>query len=256
MTRDHAVTDQEPWWITNYRGSGPLQRYSHHNLAKTRRTIDFYIRHLGLEPGQTILDLCCAFGRHTRELTQRGFLRAIGVDLSPDMLAHATSSDSVAGQRARFVRADVRALPFDNASADAALMLRSFGFFDTSREDLGVLEEIARVLRPGAFLGMDHFPPHSATTKVGTRVLKGPAATTTVHTTWDPAASRLNSHMSTRYEDGRVDPFRSSSRLYTPEDLGVMLTEAGFTVQGQFGGYDGSSISEDSARYVVIARRV
>ncbi|MFI6287627.1 class I SAM-dependent methyltransferase [Streptomyces sp. NPDC051018] len=252
----NADTDQEPWWITNYRGRNPLQRYSHHNRTKTRRTVDFYIRYLSLEPNQTILDLCCAFGRHTHELTQRGFPRAVGVDLSADMLAHAISSDAAGGQRPRFLRADIRALPFENASVDAALMLRSFGFLDTTREDLGVFEEIARVLRPGAFLGMDHFPPHSATTKVGTRVLEGPAATTIVRTTWDPATARLNSHMSTRYEDGRVDPLRSSSRLYTPEELGAMLVEAGFAVQGQFGGYDGSPISEDSTRCVVIARRV
>ncbi|MGW4200916.1 class I SAM-dependent methyltransferase [Streptomyces sp. NPDC004726] len=256
MTSNNASTDQEPWWITNYRGPGPIQRYTHHNLSKTRRTIDFYICHLGLEPDQTILDLCCAFGRHTRELTQRGYARAIGVDLSPDMLAHATSRNAAGGKRPRFVRADIRALPFDSASADATLLLRSFGFLGTPREDLGVLEEIARVLRPGAFLGMDHFPPNSATAKVGTRVLEGPAATTTVHTTWDPATGRLNSHMSTRYEDGRVDSFRSSVRLYTPEDLGVMLAEAGFVPEGQFGGYDGSRLCEDSARCVVIARRV
>lgn len=256
MTRNHAVADQEPWWITNYRGRGPLQRYSHHNLTKTHRTIDFYIRHLGLEPDQTILDLCCAFGRHTHALTQRGFPRAVGVDLSPDMLTHATSQDAADGPRSRFVRADVRALPFDNTSADAALLLRSFGFLDTPSEDLGVLEEIARVVRPGAFLGMDHFPPHSATTKGSTRVLEGPAATTTVHTTWDPATARINSHMSTRYEDGHVDAFRSSSRLYMPKELTVMLAEAGFAVQGLFGGYDGSPISKDSARCVVIAQRV
>ncbi|MFI1700346.1 class I SAM-dependent methyltransferase [Streptomyces bobili] len=256
MTSNNARNDQEPWWITNYRGHAPVQRYSHHNLAKTRRTIDFYIRHLGLEPDQTILDLCCAFGRHTRELTQRGYARAVGVDLSPDMLTHATSRDADAGQRPRFVRADVRALPFDNASADAALLLRSFGFLDTSKEDLGVLKEIARVLRPGAFLGMDHFPPNSATTKVGKRVLEGATATTTMHTSWDPATNRLNTHMSTRYKDGHVDSFPSSSRLYKPEELGELLAGAGFAVEGQFGGYDGSRLSEDSTRCVVIARRL
>lgn len=134
-------------------------------------------------------------------------------------------------------------------------MLRSFGFLDAPEEDLAALKQAARVLRPGALLGMDHFPPNSATAKVGTRVLKGPEATTTVHTTWDPATARLNSRMSTRYKDGRVEPFRSSSRLYTPEDLRTVLSEAGFTVHETFGGYDGSALTGDSRRCVVIARR-
>ncbi|MGW2105069.1 class I SAM-dependent methyltransferase [Streptomyces sp. NPDC001948] len=255
MPRNQAVADQEPWWITNYRGRGPHQRYDHHNHAKTHRTVGFFIHHMGLQPGQAILDLCCAFGRHTHELTRRGFPRTVGVDLSPDMLAHAASSAGTGGRRASFVRADVRALPFRDASTDAVLMLRSFGFLDTPEEDLAVLKEIARVLRPGALLGMDHFPPNSATAKVGTRVLKGPEATTTVHTTWDPATARLNSHMSTRYKDGRVEPFYSSSRLYTPEDIRMTLAEAGFTLPGMFGGYDSSPLTGDSTRCIVIARR-
>lgn len=255
MPRNQAVADQEPWWIANYRGRGPHQRYDHHNHAKTQRTVGFFIHHMGLQRGQAILDLCCAFGRHTHEFTRRGFHRTVGVDLSPDMLAHAASSAGADGHRPHFVRADVRVLPFRSASAGAVLMLRSFGFLDTSKEDLAVLKEAARVLQPGAFLGMDHFPPNSATTKVGTRILKGSEATTTVHTTWDPATARLNSHMSTRYEDGRIESFRSSSRLYTPEDLWTALDEAGFTVHRTFGGYDGSALAGDSTRCVIIARR-
>ncbi|MFD4574217.1 hypothetical protein ACFWNK_19640 [Streptomyces sp. NPDC058417] len=134
-------------------------------------------------------------------------------------------------------------------------MLRSFGFLDTPEEDLAVPKAAARVLRPGALLGMDHFPPNSATAKVGTRTLKGPEATTTVHTTWDPTTARLNSHMSTRYEDGHVEPFHSSSRLYTPEDLRTGLSEAGFTVHGTFSRYDGSPLTGDSTRCIVVARR-
>ncbi|MEU8588619.1 class I SAM-dependent methyltransferase [Streptomyces sp. NPDC048664] len=255
MPRNQAVADQEPWWIANYRGRGPHQRYGHHNHAKTQRTVDFFIHRMGLESGQAILDLCCAFGRHTHEFTRRGFHRTVGVDLSPDMLAHAASSAGTDGRRPRFVRADVRALPFRNASADAVLMLRSFGFLDTPEEDLDVLKEAARVLQPGALLGMDHFPPNSATAKVGTRVLKGPDATTTVHTTWDPETARLNSRMSTRYQDGHVEPYHSSSRLYTPENLRSALAQAGFTVHATFGGYDGSALAGDSRRCVVIARR-
>ncbi|MFJ6725399.1 hypothetical protein ACIQPQ_10810 [Streptomyces sp. NPDC091281] len=111
------------------------------------------------------------------------------------------------------------------------------------------------VLRPGALRGMDHFPPNSARAKVGTRTLKGPEATSTVHITWDPTTVRLNSYMSTRYEDGHVEPFHGSSRLYTPEDLRTALAEAGFTVHGAFGGCDGSSLTGDSTRCIVVARR-
>lgn len=35
-----------------------------------------------------------------------------------------------------------------------------------------------------------------------------------------------------------------------------MLADAGFVVEGRFGGYDGSRLAEDSKRCVVVARRV
>lgn len=255
MPRNPASADQKPWWITNYLGRAPRERYGHHNHTRTQRTVGFLVQHMGLNPGQTILDLCCAFGRHTHELARSGFHRAVGVDLSPDMLAHAASLADGDGRPPRFLRADVRALPFRNASAHAVLMLRSFGFLDSPEEDVDVLKEAARVLRPGGFLALDHFPPASATARAGTRVLQGPGATTTVHTTWDPATARLNSHMSTRYKDGSVEEFHSSSRLYSPQDLRVALAEARFTVHAIFGGYDGTPLTDDSRRCVVLARR-
>ncbi|GGZ25583.1 hypothetical protein GCM10010300_81210 [Streptomyces olivaceoviridis] len=61
-----------------------------------------------------------------------------------------------------------------------------------------------------------------------------------MHTTWDPATARLNSRMSTRYKGGHVEPFHSSSRLYTPEDLRTAFAEAGFTVHGMFGAVIGT----------------
>ncbi|MEU2133589.1 hypothetical protein [Streptomyces sp. NPDC018352] len=52
MPRNRAVADQEPWWITNYRGRGPHQRYDHHNHAKTPRTVGFLARTGATFPAQ------------------------------------------------------------------------------------------------------------------------------------------------------------------------------------------------------------
>jgi ubiquinone/menaquinone biosynthesis C-methylase UbiE len=248
--------DSEPWWISNYRGTDYVERYGSHDGATTARDIGFLVRHLELEPRHTILDLCCAFARHTRELTRRGYTGTTGVDLSTDLLGHAADAARADGEQPRLLHADVRALPLDARSADAVLLLfNSFGFLDTQTEDLAVLQEAFRVLRPGGRICMDHFTPHPDITGIGTRTVDGAAAVTTQRVTWDASARRLNRQTTTAYRNGTNSTSHSSVRLYTPAELTDLLHAAGFVIDKQFGGFDGQPLTPDSTRHLVTAHR-
>ncbi|MFE9679307.1 class I SAM-dependent methyltransferase [Streptomyces sp. NPDC006259] len=248
--------DGDPWWISNYRGTGYLERYSSHDGATTRRDVAFLTARLALQTDHTILDLCCAFARHTAELTRRGYTHTTGVDLSQDLLDHAAATAAADGERINLLNADVRDLPLDDGCADAVLLLfNSFGFFDTTDEDLGVLREAFRVLCPGGRMAMDHFTPHPDTTGMGTRTVRGDHAETTQHVTWDPVTRRLNRHTTTAYDDGTTGTSHSSVRLYTPAELTELLHAAGFVVDEQFGGYDARPLTADSSRHLVTAHR-
>lgn len=89
--------------------------------------------------GLTVLDAGCGSGRYLRGLGDRG-ARAIGMDLSPAMLARARQAAS------RLARADLRALPFDAMSIDHVVCGLALG--DLAELEVAVTE-IARVLRPG-----------------------------------------------------------------------------------------------------------
>ncbi|MCX4682151.1 class I SAM-dependent methyltransferase [Streptomyces sp. NBC_01433] len=101
----------DPWWISNYRGTGYLERYGSHDGATTRRDVAFLTARLALKTHHTILDLCCAFARHTAELTRRGYTHTTGVDLSQDLLDHAAATTAADGERINLLHADVRSLP-------------------------------------------------------------------------------------------------------------------------------------------------
>ncbi|NJQ04017.1 class I SAM-dependent methyltransferase [Streptomyces lonarensis] len=251
-----SAPDEEPWWITNYRGSAYVERYGSHDAATTERDVDFLVSRLGLRTGHTILDLCCAFARHTRELTRRGYGRTTGVDLSQDMLRHAAATAEAAGERLSLLHADVRDLPLDDGHADAALLLfNSFGFLDTPEEDLDVLREAHRVLRAGGRFAMDHFTPHPNTIAMGSRSVRSGNAHTAQDVTWDPVSRRLNRETTTTYGDGTTETSYSSVRLYTPDELTGMLQAAGFRIDAQLSGYDGRPLSADSSRHLVLAHR-
>lgn len=96
---------------------------------------------LGEHP--VLVDLGCSTGHLLRDLDvqcPRAFLA--GVDAVPEGLVHAHA----AVPRAALFHASVAALPFGDGTVDGALALN---LLEHIADDLGVLRELARVLRPG-----------------------------------------------------------------------------------------------------------
>ena len=107
----------------------------------------------GVEPGAEILDCPTGFARHALVLADVGY-RITGLDRSPALLAEAESRLGDA-EWPQLVRGDYRALPFEDASFDAVFNLfSSLGYLERA-EDIGVLKEFRRVLRPGGALVME-----------------------------------------------------------------------------------------------------
>ncbi|RJQ68746.1 class I SAM-dependent methyltransferase [Pseudonocardiaceae bacterium YIM PH 21723] len=105
-----------------------------------------------LPPG-VALDAACGTGRYSRLLADRGH-RVIGVDSSPDMLAHA-------GKRVpdgRFLTGDLHDLPVGAGEVD--LVVCGLALAHVSRLD-PVFAEFARVLRPGGHVVIADMHPES-----------------------------------------------------------------------------------------------
>jgi len=100
-------------------------------------------------PDARALDAGCGTGFQTAILAELGY-RLHGLDLSEASLAVAQGRLP----RARFVRGDLSALPYGDATFDAVVCAGStLDFVDEPRT---VVAEIARVMRPGARLLLDY----------------------------------------------------------------------------------------------------
>ncbi len=100
-----------------------------------------------VRPGDRVLDAACGTGDLALAALRAGAGSVTGVDFSPRMLERARRK----GGAVEWVEGDVLALPFPDASFDAA----TIGFGVRNLADLGLgLRELRRVLRPGGRLAV------------------------------------------------------------------------------------------------------
>ncbi|SUE29639.1 SAM dependent methyltransferase [Nocardia farcinica] len=96
--------------------------------------------------GKRVLEIGCGSAPCARWLTGQG-AHAVGLDLSMGMLRRGLAAMARGGPRVPLVQAGAEALPFADASFDAACS--AFGAVPFVADSALVMREVARVLRPG-----------------------------------------------------------------------------------------------------------
>jgi D-alanine-D-alanine ligase len=121
----------------------------------TRQEVDTFSKILNLNLEDHILDLCCGHGRHVHELARRGF-KVEGLDRSRHLIQKARAISKKENHSVKFREGDARKLPYGNDTFDVVMIMgNSFGYFETEQDDLRVLNEIARVLKPWGRMLLD-----------------------------------------------------------------------------------------------------
>ncbi|MBN2019566.1 MAG: class I SAM-dependent methyltransferase [Sedimentisphaerales bacterium] len=108
---------------------------------------DFIEKELAFDKSLKIIDIGCGTGRHSIELTKRGY-HVTGIDLSDSQLAWAREKTKQSGLKIDFQKHDARALPFDG-EFDAAIMLCEGGFplMETDEMNFEILKNVTRALK-------------------------------------------------------------------------------------------------------------
>lgn len=137
----------------------------------TTTEIDMFSQILALDTGHAILDLACGQGRHSLELARRGFKNIYGLDRSHYLIQKAKSLNQKENLSVSFKEGDARKLPYANDTFDVVMILgNSFGYFENIEDDMNILKEVYRVLKPNGKFLIDladgdylraHFSPRS-----------------------------------------------------------------------------------------------
>jgi ubiquinone/menaquinone biosynthesis C-methylase UbiE len=219
--------------------------------------------------GSTTLELACGTGVVTLPLAAAGQHTA-GVDLSRPMLEHARAKAAVMGLEVRtsWHHADACQVRLPERFASAVLTGNAFQAFLTDADQRALLATVRAHLEPGGLFVFETRNPsghalHDITawepwfdyrSAEGHRVRVGgtqrwPAATRVLHWTTER-----------RWTDAVTDELHRRTthiacRFTPPDELAALLAEAGFSIERQFGDWDGSALTASSREIVSLCRR-
>lgn len=246
---DPTPSADEPWYIRAFAEHYPVL-YRHRDDAAAAAEIAQIARLLHLSPGQRVLDVCCGGGRHLAALRALE-LHAVGVDLSPTLLARARRRPGLAG---RLIRADIRSMPFDGEFDAALNLFTSFGYFQRESDNQQALRQMMWALKPGGRLLMDlinppalrrHFEPHFHRWVDRCYVRQHRKL----------QAGRVINDIQIVWPGGKTEQIREDVRLYEPPELAAMFREAGASQVRFHGSLAGDPYASDSPRMIALGSR-
>ncbi len=228
-----------------------LTIYARRNEEEARHQVAFLLAQLALPAGARILDLGCGPGRHAVQLSRRGF-RVTCLDLSLPLLKLAEARSNRPLWK---LRADMRHIPIGKPFDAVVSFFTSFGYFDNSRDDLNVLREVSRILRPGGVFFLDlPNPLHLRSTLVPYSEERRDSTVLRQWRWYNPETCRVEKQIAIRTENG-IRRVRESVRCYTLEEIRELLEKAGLSLEQIWGDFDGQPYTTLSPRILTLSRK-
>jgi len=207
----------------------------------TQGECDFIEEELNKDKSLRLIDIGCGTGRHSIELTKRGY-NITGIDLSESQLARAKEKAKQLNLKIDFRQHDARKLPFDK-EFDVGIMLCEGGFslMETDEMNFEILKNVTKALKNNGKLifttlnGLfplfhsvkEFYESGASVTKEGNAVCQD--------CSFDLMTFR--DHNTTVFEDdtGNKKELKCNERYYVPSEITWLLKTLGYKKIDIFG---------------------
>ena len=236
------------------------------NECYTQGTIgecDFIEKEIGYDKSIRILDIGCGTGRHTIELTKRGYT-VVGVDLSNSQLEQARRKASMDQLQIDFQKQDARNLPFLH-EFDLVIMLCEGGFslMETDKMNYQILRNASNALKQKGkliFTTLNAFFPlfHSVRDFLDSNTKEG---NSTCHSiSFDLMTFREYNIVHAEDDLGNKKELHCNERYYAPSEITWYLKTLDFNAIDIFGAKLGAfsrndELSTEDFEMLVIAEK-
>jgi SAM-dependent methyltransferase len=231
-----------------------------------RRDVRFWVDLAGRQEGR-VLELGCGTGRLSVPLLKSG-AALVGIDRSAPMLARARRKAARAGLRreARFVRGDIRTLPFKRRPG-FGLVMAPYGMLQslTSERDLArTLESVAGVLRRDGIFGIDLVPDLPRWSEYDERVTLSGSRDARTHLTLRESVRQDRRRRLTIFDQVYVERrgtrtrrhrFSLTFRTLSVPQMRRRLEAAGLRVRAVLGDYHGAPWHPQADVWVMLASK-
>jgi 2-polyprenyl-3-methyl-5-hydroxy-6-metoxy-1,4-benzoquinol methylase len=221
------------------------------NEVFTQGTIgecDFIEKELNYNKSLKILDVGCGTGRHSIELSKRGY-QITGIDLSEAQLKKAREKAEASQLKIDFLKYDARNLPFKN-EFDVAIMLCEGGFplMETDEMNFEILKNVSKALKDSSkfiFTTLNGLFPlfNSINDFHGENQNEGAQYKSE---TFDLMTFRDKNVTTFTDDDGNEFQLECNERYYVPTEITWMLKSLGFNKVEIFGAKLGAFSREDA----------
>lgn len=217
--------------------------------------IEGILRMITPPAGAAVEDLGCGRGRHAIPLARKGY-KVTGIDISDFMLHAARCAANREGVAVEWIREDMRTFSRPGAFDLAISLFTSFGFF-SDEENEKVLENIGASLKDGGALLLDLPNPVGGSVRQFDvdKVVSVPAGRLRMSARYDKHTGRSRVEHTLYRKDGIRISSAFDVRIYTMDELSLMLRAAGMTVRDFHGSLAGEPFSDESPRMVAVAVR-
>ncbi len=232
------------WYESLFENYG--KNYDNESFTKgTVGECDFIEKEIDFDKSLKIIDIGCGTGRHSIELTKRGY-NILGIDLSESQLKQARAKAQ--NLYIEFQKHDARKLPFKN-KFDLAIMLCEGGFclMETDEMNFEILRNAAESLKKSGKLIFSAlnclFPLYHSIEEFHSTKDKG--NTTCKSNTFDLMTFRDHNMVTVEDDSGNIKKLECNERFYAPSEITWLLKSLGFKKIDIYGAKHGAFSRND-----------